>query len=64
MNVQGLIAKAVIESLVRALVVERLTQLSSNDRVFLDPGFKEALDPVDACQFGSEPFFTWYGHYI
>ncbi len=40
-------AKAGIETLVHALVVEGLAQLFSNDRVFLDPGIKEAIDPVD-----------------
>ncbi len=30
------------------LYFESLTQLSSNDKFFLDPGVKEALDPVDA----------------
>ncbi len=35
------------ESLVQALVVEDLTQLFSNDRVFLDPRMKEATELLD-----------------
>ena len=47
-DLHGVSAKFGTESLVHALVVEGLTQLFSNDRVFLDPGLKEAIDPVDA----------------
>ncbi len=47
-DVHGRSAKGGIEILVQALVVEGLTQLFSNDRVFLDPCVKEAVDPVDA----------------
>ena len=30
------------------MVFEGLTELFSNDRAFLDPGSKEAIDPGDA----------------
>ena len=41
-------SKAVIESLVITVVGEGLTQLFSNDRVFLEPGVKGTIDPGDA----------------
>ena len=41
-------AKAHIWTLVHLMVVEGLTQLFSNDRVFLCPGLKEAIDHVAA----------------
>jgi len=47
-DVDGESAKAVVESLVDALVVEGLTQLFSNDGVLPDPGVIEASDLVDA----------------
>ena len=47
-DLDGVRTKGDIESLVQELVVEDLTQLFSNDRVFLDPGVKEAIDPVGA----------------
>ena len=37
-----------IEGLVQAFVVEGFTQLFSNNRVFLDPGAKKAINPCDA----------------
>ena len=46
-DAQGESAKAVLESLELAGSAEGLTQLFSNDSVFLDPGLKEATDPVD-----------------
>ena len=47
-DVQGESAKAVIQSRVHTHVAERLAQLFSDDRVLLDPGFKEAIDLLDA----------------
>ena len=47
-DLHGRSAKAGIEILVQALIIEGLTQLFSNDRVFFNPGVKEAIDPVDA----------------
>ena len=37
-----------IERLVHAVIIEDLTRLFSNDRVFLDPCIKEAIDPLEA----------------
>jgi len=48
MDIQGESAKPAIKSLVRVPVAEGLTQLSSNHRVFLDPGCKVASDPFFA----------------
>ena len=47
-DVQGESPKVGLERLVPTHVVEGLAQLFSNDRVFLDPGLKKAVDPVDA----------------
>ena len=47
-DLHGGCAEVGIEILVQLLVVEDLTRLFSNDRVFLDPCVKEAIDPVDA----------------
>jgi len=63
-DVQSENSNAFVESLVQAHIVEGLTQLFSNDRVFLDPELKEAIDLLDTWQFGSEPFLTWYRYYI
>ena len=46
-DVQDENSKAVVESLVHAYVVEGLTQLFSNDKVFLDPKLKQAIDLLD-----------------
>ena len=47
-DLNGESAKAIIDSPEHAVVFEGHTQPFSNDRIFLDPGVKEAAELLDA----------------
>ena len=47
-DIEGESAKALICILEHAAVIEGLTEIFSNYRVFLDPGIKAAIDLGDA----------------